>query len=189
MSKKASAKSRFYATLVYPENCSCDWSKAEKFAVPFCVSPLHAPESSGDEKQFKPHYHIMLDYRRYVGSSMAQKWSDQFSGVNVFTVDVPTSYYDYLTHRNNPEKQQFAESCEPLLFCGFEPPRQADDVLIDSMAFVYGEILNSLSVWCYQDAINWCLANDVRYLPTITRNAFAIKQFLLDKERMKKNDL
>lgn len=128
---------RYWSFLVYPDSAPVDWKKRlENTLVPSAVSPLHG----GDEEHPKEHYHVLLGFRRKVGISSARDVCNLCGGANgvVFEAYAPLGSYDYLTHKNSPEKQQFGE-VEPELFNGFKRPRMElddDDMFDECMTLV-----------------------------------------------------
>lgn len=81
------------------------------------ISPLH----SADEQDIKPHYHVViaLSSPRDL-SALSGEFGAVCSGkcTQLFNVGSLSSITRYLTHMDNPEKEQFNEN--PRIFNGYE---------------------------------------------------------------------
>lgn len=135
-----SEKYRYWTFVVYPESAPQDWKdKLLHTMVPCAVSPLH----KADDETGKPHYHVLLGFNRAVGMNTAVKVSNVSGGANGFVQRVlaPSGAFEYLTHKNNPDKEQF-EGVHAELFNGFKVPsiKLDDDLMFDeviSLIFEY----------------------------------------------------
>ena len=113
---------KYWSFLVYPESAPGDWEKRlEATLVPCAISPLHAP----DDEHTKEHYHVMLGFQRKVGISSARDVCNLCGGANGYVEEcyAPLGAFEYLTHKNSPEKQQFGDDVFPRLYNGFKRPR------------------------------------------------------------------
>lgn len=84
------------------------------------ISPLHA----ADEQDIKPHYHVViaLSSPREL-TSLNEEFNSVCTGkcTQLFNVGSLSSITRYLTHMDNPEKEQFNE--KPRIYNGYEYDR------------------------------------------------------------------
>lgn len=115
-------KPRYCAFVVYPssdqfEGMSTDdvqkyvQDKMEYNGLKGFISPLHEP----DEEDKKPHYHVIIIRGSRQGFEIDtwRGYVHQCGGANdyPFIPNAPCAYIRYLLHLDNPNKQQFNDSC------------------------------------------------------------------------------
>lgn len=118
----ATNKHRYWWFILYPESAVPDWIEVLKMrGLPIAVSPLHEFDLKNEEGEIKkPHYHVILAY----------SGPTTFNSVKSLTVDVlqatipkPIDHikgaYEYLTHKNDPDKYQYSVD-EICLYNGFD---------------------------------------------------------------------
>lgn len=119
---------KYWTFVVYPESAPGNWKELLKSTqIPCAISPAH--DADENENTIKQHFHVLLEFHRACGAKRARDACCVCGGANGFVKAVlaPLGMYEYLTHKNNPEKQQFGD-CEPELLNGFSVPHiQLDD--------------------------------------------------------------
>lgn len=149
------ARCDYYGFLIYPDSVVEDWHKRlSESLLPIAISPLHSPR---DENK-KPHYHGIVQLPHKSGLKMARAMLEGIAA-NSFLQPLadPAGGFEYLTHENSPDKQQFAPDVLPELLNGFEvPERPLDDdemwVDVDSLVLDDGLVEVVDVVRYYRDA-------------------------------------
>lgn len=106
-----STKKRNWAFLGYPESLPSDWvDQLKQTGLPIAVSPLHDSDffSSGEPK--KPHYHCILCYPGPTTFSVVSSLTDSINQPIPMPIDSVKGCYEYLTHKNDPDKAQYDPS-------------------------------------------------------------------------------
>ena len=124
-------KGRYFACIVYPENISFDDMVAylSSLHIPCAISPLHEPE--GEKKQ---HYHVLMKYANVTTINHVETLLEPLKGTKPIVVCDEVGYFRYLTHKDNPEKQQF--DVQPTCLSGYLPPLAQDrssELLVEFM--------------------------------------------------------
>jgi hypothetical protein len=114
-------RGRYFACIVYPENISFDDMCAylTSLHIPCAISPLHNPEEGK-----KQHYHVLMKYANVTTIKHVEALLEPLKGTKPIVVCDEVGYYRYLTHKDNPEKQQF--DVEPTCLTGYLPPLLQD---------------------------------------------------------------
>lgn len=106
--KKAAARYRNFATVVYPESAPEGWQGllAEQ-CVPAFISPLHDKDINPTGEPKKPHYHVVIMFEGKKSLEQAQEIFNVVNGVGCEKVNSIRGYARYLCHLDNPEKVQY----------------------------------------------------------------------------------
>lgn len=104
-------KTRYWATIVYPESAPKDWEKRlEELHIQALISPLHCDDVNPDGTPKKPHHHVIIMLDGPVTSSRAsvlmEGWSSTYKAPEY--VKSLRGYARYLCHLDNPEKAQYS---------------------------------------------------------------------------------
>lgn len=182
---------KYWSFLVYPDSAPGDWKKRlENTLVPSAVSPLHG----GDEEHPKEHYHVLLGFKRKVGISSARDVCNLCGGANGVVVEAyaPLGSFEYLTHKNSPEKQQFGD-VEPELFNGFKRPRielNNDDMMDECLDLIFDDNILEFSVLVkhFRDAgerekANWVVSHSYGLKLTIDSQRYSLIQRKADAQK------
>lgn len=109
---KAVGKTRTWTIIIYPESAPANWKEIiEKTGIRATLSPIHDKDLNEVDGEFKKaHYHLLC------------YWDNPTTEKNVINVlceplNAPKperiisvkGAYEYLTHKNNPEKYQYEE--------------------------------------------------------------------------------
>ena len=105
---KSGQKARNWTFVAYPESLPSNWLEVlEKTGLPIAISPLHDKDINEDGLPKKAHYHVMLCFDGPTSFSVVFKLSNSLNQTRPEVVMSIKGMYDYLTHRNNPEKAQY----------------------------------------------------------------------------------
>lgn len=111
-----SSRCRTIATIHYPTLDFDFLGAVQDLCIPAAVSPLHSPEGEKD------HIHVLLNASSVKSYKQWKEIVDSIHCVGIEIVHNHAAYYDYLTHKNNPEKQQFPKDITPTHLSGYEVP-------------------------------------------------------------------
>lgn len=102
-------KSRTWAFVAYPDSLPKDWlGILRQSGLKIAISPLHDKDTDPDEKEKKPHYHIIAVWDN--GSTTynnALNLAKKVKGTIPIALESIRGYYRYFTHQDNPEKYQY----------------------------------------------------------------------------------
>lgn len=181
---------RYWTFIVYPESAPERWKEVLKSTdVPCAISPLHG----GDEEHSKEHYHVLLGFKRGVGISTARDVCNLCGGANGLVLEVlaPLGAYEYLTHKNSPDKQQFGDA-EPELLNGFKRPRielSNDDMMDECLDLIFDDNILEFSglVKHFRDAgerekANWVVNHSYGLKLTIDSLRYSLMKRKADGE-------
>lgn len=105
-------KKRFWAFVLYPDSAPEDWQEQlQLLGVTSAISPLHDLDVNADGDVKKEHYHVILAYNGPTTFNNVKRLT-----VETLNATIPQplesikGYYRYLTHKDNPDKAQYAES-------------------------------------------------------------------------------
>lgn len=107
-SSTSSARTRNFATVVYPESAPENWQQilAEEF-IPAFISPLHDSDLNPTGEEKKEHYHIIIMFDGVKTPDQAKEVFEKIGGVGCEIVKSIRGYARYLCHLDNPEKAQY----------------------------------------------------------------------------------
>lgn len=112
------ARTRNYATVVYPESAPENWrDKLSDFMVPCFISPLHDKDMNPQNEPKKPHHHVLLMFDSVKTADQAREVFQAVGGVGCERVQSLRGYARYLCHLDNPEKAQY-KTDEVAALCG-----------------------------------------------------------------------
>ena len=112
----------YYACLLYPEKYVefeniCEELKLTMYAdtiCGICISPVH----SADNNDCVEHRHVILQSVKPLTKKQKNFLCQTFRGC--FDVNDLGAMIDYLTHKNQPEKEQFPPEVVPEVFGNFD---------------------------------------------------------------------
>lgn len=113
-------KKRNWAIIVYPDSAPEGWKeKLASRGLKGAISPLHCNDvNEVDEEMKKPHWHVLLCFEGPTTYSNVLKIAQEMNGPSPKPMDNVKGTYEYLIHKNNPEKYQYDEK-DIRLFGGF----------------------------------------------------------------------
>lgn len=112
-------KSKYFCCVLYPDSTTYNvdeiiMSLAEEHLT-FAVSPIHDRDIEDDGSLKKAHFHLLLAYSSATTLNNIRGWfnvcgmpESELHSVRVCASGV--GYYRYLTHKDNPEKEQYDEN-------------------------------------------------------------------------------
>lgn len=111
----SSERSSKWAFIVYPESAPQQWKKILQLSfVSTAISPLHSPDPDGSGEERKKHYHVLLDYDSLKSFEQVHSLAVSVNASRPIKIDNPSGYYQYMIHKNNPEKEQFINGYEAI---------------------------------------------------------------------------
>jgi len=118
---KQSAKKRNWAFVVYPESAPKDWKEILALTgLRIAISPLHDRDVNPDGTPKKPHWHVIAVYSGPTAFNVVRNLTERLSAPIPQALEAVKGYFRYLTHRDNPEKAQYAPG-EITYLNGFSP--------------------------------------------------------------------
>lgn len=181
--KKASSRTRNYATVVYPESAPDNWQEilAEQF-IPAFISPLHNQDKNPTGEPKKPHYHVILMFDGVKTREQAQKVFDLIHGVGCEAVQSIRGYARYLCHLDNPEKAQYKQD-EVRSLCGADYP--ATIGLVTDKYKAIGEMIDYCEdngVYSYSELLKYCRMERFDWFRVLCDNGTVVmKEYLKSK--------
>lgn len=116
----ANVKKRNWAFVLYPESAPEDWRELlQQTGLQCAVSPLHDRDENADGTKKKPHYHVILAYSGPTSYNVVKRLTDSLNQPIPQALEQIRGYYRYLTHKDNPDKFQYAET-EITFINGFD---------------------------------------------------------------------
>lgn len=117
--KKSSGKSikkRNWAFVLYPESAPADWrEKLQLSGLQYAISPLHDKDIDPTGTPKKAHYHVILVYGSPTTYNNVKNLTDSLNQPIPQALEQIRGYYRYLTHKDNPDKHQYADE---EIICG-----------------------------------------------------------------------
>lgn len=105
---KSGQKARYWSFVAYPESLPSDWKDTlTRTGLPIAISPLHDKDINPNGEAKKAHYHVILCFDGPTTYSVVFNLSKSLNQTKPEVVMSIKGMYDYLTHRNNPEKAQY----------------------------------------------------------------------------------
>lgn len=163
------ARTRNYATIIYPESAPVDWiAKLEALHIPALVSPLHDKDKLPDGTLKKAHYHLLLSFGSVKTKKQAEAVFNIIGGVGTEVVNCLSAYARYLIHMDNPEKAQYSkEDVVALSGANFEAVSYIPDddlnIIRDMIRFIRDNQIISFSRF-----VDLCANNNPEWLKILT---------------------
>lgn len=186
-----SKKAKFWWFILYPESAPENWFNIlkDELLIPCAISPLHTPDS--DDGTLKEHYHVIIEWGNTTTFKTIQ---ETFQPVLNCTIPFPVpslkGAYEYLTHKNHPEKQQFGIE-QPLCLGGFE----YDKHKFDDVKYrwdIFNDIIDFISenkICEYSSLITYYMHTDYEYLVYVKSNSIFFKTYLQSRKYVSKSEI
>lgn len=114
-------KKRQWAFVVYPDSAPSGWvDHLKQTGLKCAISPLHDKDVDPDEREKKPHWHVIVCWDGPTTYKVAEALTKRFNAPVPQALESVRGYYRYFTHKDNPEKYQYDES-EIQHIGGFDP--------------------------------------------------------------------
>lgn len=182
--KKATTRTRNFATVVYLDSAPADWLDIlQNLFVPTFISPYHDKDLNPTGENKKPHYHVMMMYDSVKTIEQACENFQKFCGVGCEIINSTRGYARYLCHLDNPEKEQYSIDDVKSL-CG------ADYISAISLVTDKYQIMGEMQDFCekYNVVSFYLLCNYARknrsdwYRALCDNSSFYMKEYLKSKQ-------
>lgn len=161
-----SSKKRNWAFVLYPDSAPTDWrDKLRLSGLMSAVSPYHDKDVDPDGNPKKPHYHVIVVYNGPTTPKAVGTFSSSLNATIPIPLESVRGMYRYFTHKDNPEKHQYAAS-DISVYNGFNI-----DALIELTKLELDELKDSV--------IQFILDNDIFEYSDLLDN---LRAFKLDAE-------
>lgn len=189
-------RSRYWATIVYPESAVTDWlGLLQSMGIQAVLSPLHDRdlyEYTDEKKGFvkgdkkKPHYHLVFLFDSLKSSQQVKEITDKIKSVGQLKVLSISGTIRYLTHKDCKDKAQYNE--EDLLSIGgaeiekylkTESEKEED---INKQYFTISNLCAEFEIKEFADLVDFLLANeDYDNFKLVRTNSYFWAQYLKSK--------
>jgi hypothetical protein len=164
VAKKRDEKKRNWAFVCYPDSLPENWIEIIRhFGVQAAISPLHDKDCNPDDKEKKPHYHVIVTCDGPTTfSNVCTLAQDKLNGAIPIGLQHPRGYYRYLTHKDNPEKYQYPEN-EIILINDFaiEDFMERTRSEVQTIKIKVHEFIRNHAIFEYCDLLDMLLDNDL----------------------------
>lgn len=104
-------KKRNWAFVVYPESAPADWRDIlRETGLQCAISPLHDRDVNPTGEVKKPHWHVIACYSGPTSFNVVKGLTERLNAPIPQALEQVRGYYRYLTHKDNPEKEQYDEN-------------------------------------------------------------------------------
>lgn len=189
-------RSRYWATIVYPESADSAWlSVLQGMGLQAVVSPLHdrdTYEYTDKEKGFskgdfkKPHYHVVFLFDSLKSSQQVKEITDKIKSVGQLKVLSISGTIRYLTHKDCKDKAQYNE--EDLVCIGgvdiekYSKNENERDEDLNKQFFAIANLCAEFNLYEFSDLIDFLLCNEYYEQFKIVRtNSYFWAQYLKSK--------
>lgn len=166
--KKAEIKSRHWAMIVYPESLPDDWIDIlTQTGLPIAISPIHDKDinehAEGGAEFKKAHYHLIAVFSGPTTfNNVCKTLQEPLNAPIPKPIQGLKGAYDYLSHKNNPEKAQYDEKDIKLLN-GFSIAQLATLTIaeITKIKMEIHRLIRTENITEYSDLMDYFLDNDL----------------------------
>lgn len=181
-------KSRYWAGVIYADSAPEDWiDQLEQTGLPCAISPYHNLDINPTGEPKKPHWHIILCWDGPTTYKCARRIvCDMLHAPSPMKIEHVGGYYRYLTHEDNPEKEQYDKNQIRLLngFC-IEDYTTESEREIDAVNDYVLTWIQLRKIYEYADLIDTLReAGETQALRFSRRNTIYLKAYL-DSKRYK----
>lgn len=175
--------------ILYPDSAPADWRNRLLFTgLQAAISPLHNPDP--EEGNSKVHYHVILKYSGPTTFKNVKRLCiQQFNATVPLAIGNLKGAYEYLTHINNPEKQQF--DCPPDLVNGFDISKILLESLLDDieMQCQIAEDIEKYNITEYFVLCRIYQSTDMEKFLYVSKKSIYYKTYLSSRKFTSKQDL
>lgn len=131
-------KSRYWTFEVYEESAPHNWVEIIKSTFLPAAYIFHDRDIKEDGSLKKPHYHVFIQYGNTTTyKNIYELFGSIAANGHIERVISPTGAYQYLTHKNRPEKTQYADdeivwlnAFDPSTFAEWSPSEKMDNMRV-----------------------------------------------------------
>lgn len=171
--------------LVYPDSAPDNWIKLlDNEHIPCAISPMHQPDKEGEEEELKNHWHVILDFGQGKKSEkqILEISRELLNGTYPKPIKSPIGYYEYLIHKNNPEKEQFVEGFGAITHLnGFDLETYQNIDKEDKLPSGFIElieVINDEGITEFAKLVGYCMANDRDLLNPLRRDSYFFNSYM-----------
>lgn len=184
-------KSKYFCAVLYPDSSTYDVDKVIKALaeehLTFAVSPVHDRDVDVDGSLKKAHYHLLLAYSSATTLNNIRGWfnvcglpESELHSVRVCASGV--GYYRYLTHKDNPEKEQYNENDIRVFNDAdelFKKFSKTASEKIDDLVRIF-QIVDELNTISFHSLIQYLMLNERNLFKLLTSSsalAICVKEY------------
>lgn len=196
-------RSRYWATIVYPESAVNGWlSLLHSMGVQAVLSPLHDRDvydytdekhgfKKGDLK--KPHYHLVFIFDSLKSSVQVKEITDKIKSVGQLKVLSISGTIRYLTHKDCKDKAQYSDD-DVLSIGGVEIDKylkteNEKEQDINKQYFTISNLCAEFQIKEFADLVDFLLCNeDYDNFKLVRSNSYFWAQYLKSKRYTTRHD-
>lgn len=168
-------RSRYWATIVYPESAASGWlGMLQSMGLQAVLSPLHdrdVYEYTDNEKGFKkgdlkkPHYHLVFLFDSLKSSVQVKEITDKLQSVGQLKVLSISGTIRYLTHKDCKDKAQYDE--KDLVSIGgadiekYSKTENEKDEDLNQTFFRITNVCAEFSIYEFSDLVDFLLSKEM----------------------------
>ena len=189
-------RSRYWATIVYPESAAEGWlSVLQSMGIQAVLSPLHdndVYEYTDEKKGFKkgekkkPHFHLVFFFDSLKSSVQVKEITDKIKSVGQLKVLSISGTIRYLTHKDCKDKFQYDEndvlSIGGVDIAKYSKTEAEKDMDLDEQFFSISNLCEEFHLYEFSDLVDFLLCNEYYEQFKIVRtNSYFWAQYLKSK--------
>lgn len=192
----AETRSRYWATIVYPESAATGWlGVLQSMGIQAVLSPLHDKdvyEFTDEQKGFKkgdlkkPHYHLVFLFDSLKSSVQVKEITDKIKSVGQLKVLSISGTIRYLTHKDCKDKAQYKE--EDLLSIGgadiekYSKNEEEKDEDLNKVFYSITNICAKFNLYEFSDLVDFLLCNEYyEQFKIVRQNSYFWASYLKSK--------
>lgn len=195
-------RSRYWATIVYPESAVSGWlSLLQSMGVQAVLSPLHDRdeyEYTDEKKGFKkgelkkPHYHLVFIFDSLKSSAQVKEITDKLKSVGQLKVLSISGTIRYLTHKDCKDKAQYSDD-DVLSIGGVDVEKylkteSEKDEDINKQYQTISNLCSEFGITEFYQLVDFLLFNeDYDNFKLVRTNSYFWAQYLKSKRFIKKD--
>lgn len=176
--------------LVYPDSAPEDWKNIlENYCIQTAISPLHEPEEKGKEGETKKqHWHIILNLDGQKTYKQIKEISDSLNGARPEKVLSPIGMYEYLIHKNHPDRQQFENGFDEIEHMnGFDKTEFIrNENVEDSVCNALLKVIQEREILEFASLVAYCYEEQPEFLGYLRKFSYFFNSYLRSKKGMYK---
>jgi len=186
--KKKEIKKRYWSFVAYPESLPEDWLETLQLQGIACaISPLHDKDFDPTGEVKKEHYHIILVYNNTTTYANVLNFTQSLNATIPIYLESVRGMYRYLTHKDNPDKYQYADK-DIIKLNAFDY-----DVYISTSEIIEIKkelltIIEDLRLYEYAKLVDYCRFNRTDCLDIVCNNTVFWTAYLTSKRHSRTSD-
>lgn len=182
-------KGRYWAFIVYPDSVIENWKdKLTEIGVVGAISPIHDKDINVDGTPKKEHYHVLIEYDGPTSYNVVKESVCDIIGATIPKRVVSLrGYYRYLTHMDNPEKEQYKEE-EIIKIGGFTIDLTATEITAIKIKII--EDISEQNITEYADLLDYYLygTGDIERLEVSSNHTFFFDKYIASRRNKEKSN-